>query len=86
MASHSTLNAELAIDLPTEELIILTTQLLADLIDQEGVPCSTLYNSTNAPTIPLEDFVRRIHRYTQFSKECLVIAIIYIDRYNMEEE
>jgi hypothetical protein len=29
------------------------------------------------------DFLRRLHKYTKFSQECLVLAIIYVDRYNM---
>lgn len=34
----------------------------------------------------MPDFLRRLHKYTHFSAECLVIAIIYIDRYNMAME
>lgn len=32
----------------------------------------------------LHHFLQRLHKYTRFSAECLVIAIIYIDRYNMQ--
>jgi hypothetical protein len=65
-------------------LIVLTAALLNDLIDQEGGPCESIFNSSTIPSISLEDFLRRLHKYTQFSAECLVIAIVYIDRYNME--
>lgn len=68
-----------------EELIVLTAALLGDLIDQEGGPCESIFNSSSVPNMTLEDFLRRLHKYTQFSAECLVIAIVYIDRYNMEE-
>jgi len=34
----------------------------------------------------MSDFLRRLHKYTHFSAECLVIAIIYVDRYNMAME
>lgn len=32
------------------------------------------------------DFLHRLHKYTHFSAECLIIAIIYVDRYNMAME
>ena len=32
------------------------------------------------------DFLHRLHKYTQFSAVCLIIAIIYVDRYNMAME
>ena len=66
-----------------EELIVLTADLLTDLIEQEESACESPFNSQAAPPISLADFLRRLHRYTHFSPECLVIAIIYIDRYNM---
>lgn len=74
----------LAVEVKLEELIVLTAALLNDLIDQEGGPCESIFNSSTIPSISLEDFLRRLHKYTQFSAECLVIAIVYIDRYNME--
>ena len=66
-----------------EELIVLTADLLTDLIEEEGGECESLFNSHQPPTITLADFLRRVHNYTRFSPECLIIAIIYIDRYNM---
>jgi hypothetical protein len=36
--------------------------------------------------LSIGDFLRRIHRFTHFSKECLVIAIIYLDRYNLQDD
>jgi len=71
------------VEVKLEELIILTAELLNDLIDQEGMPCDSIFNSTSVPTITLPEFLRRLHRYTHFSAECLVIAVIFIDRYNM---
>ena len=67
-------------------MIILTVDLLEDLIQQEGDQCESIFNSANPPNIPLLEFLRRLHKYTQFSPECLVIAILYIDRYNMAQE
>jgi hypothetical protein len=68
-----------------EELLVLTADLMKDLFDQEGVPCDSIFNSASVPNISLLDFLRRLHRYTHFSAECLVIAIIYVDRYNMSQ-
>ncbi len=62
---------------------MLTSDLLADLIEQEGGPCESIFNSASIPNINLHEFLRRLHKYTQFSAECLIIAIIYVDRYNM---
>jgi hypothetical protein len=45
-----------------------------------------MFNSSLPSTITLVDFLTRIHKFTQFSKECLLIAIIYLDRYNMSDE
>ena len=75
----------LEVEMRLEELIVLTASLLGDLIDQEGGPCESIFNSSSVPNMTLEDFLRRLHKYTQFSAECLVISIVYIDRYNMEE-
>ena len=66
-----------------EELLLLTAELLSDLIEQEGAPCDSIFNSSTIPNITLHDFLKRLHKYTHFSAECLVIAIVYIDRYNM---
>jgi hypothetical protein len=43
-----------------------------------------VFNSVTVPNISLHDFLKRLHKYTRFSAECLVIAIIYIDRYNLQ--
>lgn len=48
--------------------------------------CVSIFNSNEEPAISLENFIRRIHKYTQFSPQCLILAIIYIDRYNLEKE
>jgi hypothetical protein len=64
---------------------MLMTGLLNDLIDEDDGICETIFNSNSVPNISLPDFLRRLQKYTQFSAECLVIAIIYIDRYNLNE-
>jgi len=61
----------------------MTADLLMDLVEQEGAPCQTIFNSSAVPNISLPDFIRRLHKFTQFSPECLIIAIIYVDRYNL---
>ena len=83
MDNLNELDDVLGVETRAEELIVLTADLLTDLIEQEGGPCESLFNSHSPPTIPLTDFLRRLHLYTKFSPECLIIAIVYIDRYNM---
>jgi hypothetical protein len=81
MDNLKSLQEALSVEVRAEELMVLTADLLEDLIEQEGSPCESLFNSSSPPAIPLVDFLRRLHKYTQFSAECLVIAIVYIDRY-----
>jgi Cyclin len=59
------------------------TGLLNDLIEEEDAICETVFNSNSIPNIEMPDFLKRLHKYTKFSAECLIIAIIYIDRYNL---
>jgi hypothetical protein len=56
------------------------------MIAQEGLDGSSIFNSSSQPPIRLDAFLRRIHKYTHFSPQCLILAIIYIDRYNMSKE
>ncbi len=57
--------------------------LLNDLVDEDEDLCESVFNSASEPTISITDFLRRLHKYTHFSAECLIIAVIYIDRYNL---
>lgn len=74
------------VDPEFDHFITLTARLLEDLIEQEGVECESMFNSSLPSGISLVDFLRRVHKFTQFSKECLLIAIIYLDRYNLTDE
>lgn len=67
-------------------MIELIEQLLEDLIDTDSGECDSIFNSTVPTGLSIGDFLRRIHRFTHFSKECLVIAIIYLDRYNLQDD
>ena len=69
-----------------EELMVLTSELLKDLIEQEGSPCNSPFNANTIPSMSLLEFLKRLHKYTKYSAECLVLSIIYIDRYNLELE
>lgn len=44
-----------------------------------------MFNSQEVPSITLQAYLRRLHKYTHYSPHCLIIAIVYIDRYNMAE-
>jgi hypothetical protein len=44
-----------------------------------------MFNSQEEPSISIDAYLRRLHKYTRFSSACLIIAIIYLDRYNMRE-
>lgn len=44
-----------------------------------------MFNSQEPPAIPIEAYLKRLHKFTRFSPECLVMAVIYLDRYNMAE-
>lgn len=68
-----------------EHLIKLTSGLLLDLLDEDDGICHSPFNSNAVPSMPIPDFLRRVHKYTRFSSECLVLAIIYVDRYNLSQ-
>lgn len=67
-------------------MIILTEALLTDLINCEGENCVSIFNSQEVPAISLSNYLRRVHKYTNYSPQCLMIAVIYIDRYNMAKD
>lgn len=84
---EETTSAELEKDLDLHEAIILTQDLLTELIEEEeGHECESIFNSKEIPNIQLDVYLRRIHRYTHFSPQCLLIAILYIDRYNLADK
>ena len=85
MNNQKVAKEELPGEARVEQLISMTTELLTDLAEESEGICESIFNSASAPTIPVPDFLKRLHRYTHFSAECLVIAIIYIDRYNLSE-
>lgn len=61
------------------------TDLLNDLVEEDDDLCESVFNSASEPAIPITDFLLRLHKYTHFSAECLIIAVIYIDRYNLSD-
>lgn len=83
MKNEEETTGELEIDLDVHELIILAQSLLTDLIGEEGQNCTSMFNSQEVPSIALDAYLRRVHRYTKFSPQCIIIAIIYLDRYNL---
>ncbi len=52
---------------------------------EDDSPCDSIFNSQTVPNMKMGDFIRRLHKYTKFSPACLIVAIIYIDRYNLSE-
>lgn len=40
----------------------------------------SVYNCTFPPTISLENYMKRIHSYLEFSDEMLLLALVYIDK------
>jgi hypothetical protein len=40
----------------------------------------TRFHSLKPPSIPIEDYLKRIYTYSQCSNECLVLALIYVER------
>ena len=39
------------------------------------------YHSSRIPGITLMDYLRRVGKYSRCSPECLIIAVVYLDRY-----
>eukprot|EP00760_Papus_ankaliazontas_P036515 PhM_4_TR8333/c0_g1_i1/m.73205 len=44
-------------------------------------PIKTFFHSCRVPPISINDYVARIFRYAKCSPECMVIALVYIDRF-----
>ena len=47
-------------------------------------PLRTSFHSCRVPPISISDYVSRIQRYSKCSPECLVLALVYIDRFLRE--
>jgi len=50
-----------------------------DLLTMNQCPV-TRFHALRAPRTPIKSYLERITRYTKCSEECLVLALIYIDR------
>ena len=44
-----------------------------------------MFNSQEEPPIRMEKYLQRLHKYTHYSPQCLIVALVYLDRYNMAE-
>lgn len=53
MDNLNKLQEALSVDVKVEELIVLTADLLQDLIEQEGGPCESIFNSNQPPNITI---------------------------------
>ena len=54
-------------------------------MEAEDFECESIFNSQEVPAITMEKYLQRLQKYTKFSPQCLVMALIYLDRYNMAE-
>lgn len=69
--------------LSIQDFILMTTRLLEELIEAEGFDCQSMFNSQEEPPIRMEKYLQRLYKYTRFSPQCLIVALVYLDRYNM---
>ena len=72
-------------NLSIQEYIQMTTKLLEELIEAEGFDCQSMFNSQEEPPIRMEKYLQRLYKYTHFSPQCLILALLYLDRYNMAQ-
>ena len=62
----------------------ILTQLIAENDNRTSV--ATAFDAENIPAMSLRDYIRRIAQYSQCSTEALVLALVYIDRYQTAKE
>ena len=64
-------------------------QFLAKILDavvssnKTRAPVKTIFNCAKTPAISLPDYLRRIAKFSQCSPESLVLAVIYVDRFQL---
>ena len=88
--TYSQFYEALGLTLPqsTQQLATVVAQILSSLISENGTEheSKSAFNSSKMPAISLKDYLVRAARFTRCSCEALVLAVIYIDRYNEARE
>lgn len=62
------------------------SKLLNDLVEGQDTQVKSCFDSDELSSIPFEVYLRRIQKHTKYSPESLIIAVSYIDRYNLAVE
>lgn len=79
--------AEAALDIPFYDTDHLATLAAAVLQDRCAANRSletqnrSRYHSSRVPSISITDYMKRVGKYSRCSPECMIIAIVYLDRY-----
>lgn len=75
----------LEFDLSFEALVPIVSQMLIQIVArndaQPVVPCAlTVFHALKVPSIGILQYLERIVKYASCSPECLVLALVYLDR------
>ena len=65
------------------EILADTLECIVSKMEYSQFPntlCRTQFDSVTIPPITIYDYLKRINSFTQCSKSCYIIALIYIDR------
>ncbi|ORX89200.1 cyclin-domain-containing protein [Basidiobolus meristosporus CBS 931.73] len=68
---------------PVKQTVALVSRMLKSMIainDACGARSPSCFHSRSIPTIGVEEYLLRILKYTPFNNECLLSALIYLDR------
>jgi hypothetical protein len=77
---HKKLMSEFPMDFDIIEILACVLTELCEKQDADPKQSRNKFSAQNVPGISLVQYLGRIDRYSQCSKECFVLALIYIDR------
>jgi hypothetical protein len=69
----------------THKIIGRVSESMEGMISEMGEtePDSSLFTGNTVPDITIKDYLLRIKKHCRFSIDCLIMALIYIDRYTL---
>ena len=70
--------------LTVDEMIQTISSIIGEIVQDseqaQAQPCLTSFQASTLPKISVADYLKRIVTYSKCSQECLVLALIYLDR------
>lgn len=70
------------------KVVAIVSDIMEGIIEEmdESEPDSSLFTGNTVPDITIKDYLLRIKKHCRFSVDCIIMALIYIDRYTLSAE